>query len=327
MKISKLLTVVVSILISNTIFAIASFNEVWNVVQENPTWAIMNSNLTVQKKVAEINLYKLYTESKYPTYEVNASRFIEHTEAGILDLLKIRATKTLTEKNDYYPSFDKLLHSNGICLSGVWKITENSTLTGVFKPGTQLPLIARASTTLSGVNKNEKRGFSLAIKIFPTSSKSKKVETLNAFFIDVLAGTELNSIFDAAPTNQPQLGFSLDLPLGAHVTKTFFAADSNPLFRPIDHLFYEPGVQTHSKKWISLVPQKTNPQNQIMDFRDEFLDTLNEGSIVYDVVLNDQITKLFNIPSWKKFGEIHFTKAAVTYGCDKRLHFPHPKID
>lgn len=315
------ITLLIAFIIPLATFANSSFDQVWQVVSQKPQ-SFTNS--------VEQNWADQYQDGAYPTYSVNLTRMINYTSRGLEDLLEKAVHRTLHENADFYPSLNKLLHSNGVCFQGKWIIDEASDYSGLFAEGTQVPLIARASVTLSGTKRDQKRGFAFALKLFPTDQRDAFVETQNVFLIDVLAGRLADSFAEASMSNEPELGFSFDLPLITHVVKTFGLADINPGFRPVDHLSRVDAKgnkieNSHGPRWIQIQPEVTQSSILRDDFRDELLDATKRRKLTYSILLSDESSDKSSA-HWQRVGKIELSKSVVSYGCDRRLHFAHPRI-
>ncbi len=295
----------------------SSFNEVREVIV-NP-----NPVATDAEASAEIDLYR---SGQLPQYQVTTSRFVRH---GV-NLIKEAAIKTVTDHVDYYPRLDKLIHSNGICFTGEWKITQNNPYSGYFKNGSKALMIARVSAPTSNTRAGEKRGFGFAGKLFPTSDPNQTVETANFFTVDVLTGTTLAHFQDTALTNEPPLGFDFKLlNMLLKLSQALSAADNSPLFRPLYEIAeagLAPSEEARVPHWIMIRPSTKNSKNDEADFRDELdISKHHPHGIEMEIHVSDT-TKDPDSTEWSKIGQIHLNESTVSYGCDRQLHFHHPKI-
>jgi len=147
------------------------------------------------------------------------------------------AKRTLSEQSDIRSKpFDKLAHPNGICLKGVWRITQANPYSGYFKNGTQASIIARASSAMSKTKRGEIRAFGFAGKIFP-NKKINTEYTANFFLIDDLGGTDAAHYTDVALSNEPQVSTTSEvlknLLYALKVAKAFGDADAHPNIRQL----------------------------------------------------------------------------------------------
>ncbi|MFL5815812.1 MAG: hypothetical protein ACJ763_19745 [Bdellovibrionia bacterium] len=267
-----------------------------------------------------------YPSGQLPQYQVTVSRFVKN---GV-NLIQEAAVKTVNDRVDYYPRLDKLIHSNGICFTGEWRITEANPYSGYFKAGSRAPMIARISTATSNTLAGEKRGFGFAGKLFPTSDLDQKVETANFFTVDVLTGTVKSHFQDTALTNEPPLGFNLSLVnMLIHLSKALSAADHSPMFRPLYEISEAGRMHGEAERtphWIQIRPSSKNRKIDETDFRNELDIAKNhpEG-LVMEILVSDT-TKDPEADAWSKIGVIHLAESFVSYGCDRQLHFHHPKV-
>ena len=241
--------------------------------------------------------------------------------------------RTLNERVDYYPHFDKLLHANGICFSGTWEINQDTTTnySGYFAAGSKALMIARASVTLSDTTRGNKRGFALAGKVFPTLDPMQVIATGNFFTIENLLGIDKDFYTDAILTNEPDAGITFSptlIMIGARILKEFGLADTHPGYRdlyPISELGLSSNETARTPHWIKITASPETNKKIADDFRDEL--TLSPGeALVFDIeVANGEFGNSITNASWKKIGQMVFTESVVSEGCDHRIHFAHPK--
>jgi hypothetical protein len=48
--------------------------------------------------------------------------------------------------------------------------------------------------------------------------------------------------------------------------------------------------------------------------------------LTYSIEVSNQTHDRNATSGWQKVGEIKLNRAIVSYGCDRRLHFAHPKL-
>ncbi|MBY0414190.1 MAG: hypothetical protein K2Q18_08495 [Bdellovibrionales bacterium] len=313
----KILALSATLLMSASAFSESSFNEVREVLfGANPT----SSNATVKSEM------KAYEKNGLPHYEVTSSKFIV---AGVDHLLD-RAKKTLNDKEDYYPRLEKLVHPNGVCFTGTWNITEKSSYSGYFKNKATGLFVGRASTALTETERGDSRGMGFAGKIFPTLDKDAKVPTANFFLVDVLMGEQRDRYLDVGMTNNPDLGFRFSLlAMALKISKTFKKVDTDPLYRPlypISELNLDAPSTSLAPKFMMLKADKSVARNDDADFRDELSIRKNHpDGIRLNIMVNDK-TADQGSKEWIKLGYIQLDESTTSYGCDRRLHFAHPKM-
>ena len=272
--------------------------------------------------------------------EIEAKPYAEFTETKVTlksfygyakeNLLAKSAMRTVSDREDILPYFTKLLHPNGICLRGRWKITEETDYSGYFKKNSEALIISRASTTISNTDRGSFRGFGLAGKIFPTMNPSEKVKTANFFQIDNLIGTYAKRYSDVTMTNEPELLPPVSLGvlslarIGVAVSKSLSSADDNPGLRQV-YSISELGEKNLDKiktpKYLSTSVDTRQIKSNGKDFRDELQEHLDlNGEIRFLVkVSEDKI-------NWKTIGYISFDELISSQACDHRLHFHHHKL-
>ncbi|HEX5362065.1 MAG TPA: hypothetical protein VFW49_13435 [Fluviicoccus sp.] len=311
------LAVICSGLLATPALADSSFNEVRNVIFTPPPPG---------QTAAEQQEMAVYAGNRLPHYEVSSRQFIRD---GV-NLLKADAQRTLNETADYYPRLEKHLHSNGICFTGRWKITAETPYSGGFRQGSEALLIARASTALTETERGDPRAFGFAGKLFPTLDPDQKTATANFFLVDVLAGAQRDHYLDTGMTNKPSTGFRFGvIPLALRVGRVFSQADSDPGYRPVTGIAafgLKPGEAAKAPRFLRLKGADRNRRNEAADFREELdLRRQPSGTLAFTIQISDQSADQ-DSPSWLNIGEVVLTESRVTYGCDRRLHFAHPKL-
>jgi hypothetical protein len=256
---------------------------------------------------------------------------------GFLDDKILDASnRTLSDQNDILNPFQKLLHPNGLCLSGTWSITEPTPYTGYFRQGSRGLFIGRASTALTATEAGELRAFGFAGKIFPTLDPDEQVETANFFTIEDLGGTDRAHYLDALNTNDiihisvtPET--FLNTPVGVVVAQAFAAADhtldiTQTLIRqlyPIAELGEADPSSAVAPVWMMITGAPDVPRVDAVDFRDELRVANYPAGLRFDIRTADTGTRL-GPKDWRTIGTIAITEDALSASCDHRLHFHHP---
>lgn len=296
----------------------SSFNEVMGVISNN-TKTPLNGD---EKKEWDV-----YQRGELPQYRVSKSRFFEE---GV-NLLFKSAVRTTTEKFDWYPRLTKLVHPNGICVAGKWNITEESLYTGYFAKGKSGLFVGRVSVALSETEQGYYRGFGLAGKIFPTLDPNEVVKTANFFSIDDLGGTNADHFTDTALTNEPDATarFSL-IGLLLAANSALGRADKNPGFRPlypISELDLRTGESAVTPRWFKLEADPMTSKVNEADFRNELnFEKYYPNGMKINIFVSDVTKNRKTQIGWSKLGHIQLDKSMVTYGCDRQVHFAHPKL-
>jgi hypothetical protein len=259
-----------------------------------------------------------------PRHEITLGSLVSFTQNYIFNA----GARTLSDKRDVLPEFQKLVHSNGVCFAGTWNITETNPYTGYFEKGSRGLIIARASVAFSEVDKGNQRAFGFAGKIYPTSDAKdpRNLKTANFFTVDDLGGTRAEHFLDVGLTNSPPIaipeglgGKALALAVGGAFAMLDKNASSRPLY-PISEL----GMSDTSKAVTpNLMKIQAAPGQQtidFMDFRRELRLRHHDNRLIFDIsVRADKEEK------WQSIGYIELTEDAASFSCDHRLHFTHAK--
>ncbi len=266
-------------------------------------------------------------------------------------LLMDAAARTVASKADLRwggpdkEGVQRLLHPNGICLSGKWEITEDTKYTGFFAKDAKGLIIARYSSGLS-VRRGEVRTLGLVGKIYPTEKPTDKCIPASFITQEDLGGSTTASIRDALLRNAPNIsplkrGFGL-----GSLLLTVFAlmrADRRTTIRQlyeIAELNKPAGKATCCPQFMQLrvISEKIGGDEETADFRDEVLTQIYErgypdrkNDLVFQIEVSDAgriggiLNKTLEGADWKPIGKITFEKAAASYNGDFVIHFHHPR--
>jgi hypothetical protein len=264
-----------------------------------------------------------------PEHVITLSTFY----SGLSNLLLRATSRALNDASDLAPHFQKLVHPNGIALTGTWNITEDSPYTGYFRRGATGLIIVRSSVLLYKTKAGSFRGFAFAGKIFPTLDPNQRVRTADFFTIDVLSGTNAKHFTDVALTNEPPLGFNSDVfrLLGVIIATfgTFIRADYNPVYRPV-YQIAELGLRTGETacipRWIQVKSWEGNGKVDEPDYRNELrVENYPGGKLRFEISVAS-IAAARHQQSWHRIGHIELTESVTSDSCDHRLVFQHPKL-
>ncbi|MGR8951645.1 MAG: hypothetical protein ACU83V_04435 [Gammaproteobacteria bacterium] len=289
-----------------------------------------------------------------PVYEVTFAG----AAAGILPFGSpfrfLQASERTVDSNadlrwgDDRKGFRRILHPNGVCLTGVWEITEETGYTGYFRKGSKALTIGRYSTCCTETRRGHVRSLALVGKLYPTTDVSHPMPLRTASFITQqdFGGDFSRSINDAELRNAPDTrswrrgsGVPVLLLTGAVLLK----ADKQPTHRQLYQIaeLGEPeGEKTRTPEFMRLIPVPEQPriEGDDLDFRDEILAQIyDKGNPAPQRTLTFQIdvsdtgetkgTPLFErriITDWRTIGRLTFTEAVASYNGDFVLHFNHP---
>jgi hypothetical protein len=244
------------------------------------------------------------------------------------------AVRTLNDRSDLLPYFDKLVHPTGICLKGTWNITEQNPYTGYFQKGSTGLIIGRASIALSYAPRGKFRGFGLAGKIYPTDDPDHEynLETGNFFVIDDLAGTKADYYTEVSLTNQPDITIRFNdifiSGVAINAAVDFARADTSPTIRQlyeISELGMDDPSLAITPAWMKIKARDGQEKILALDFRDELnLNNYPDGKLYFDIYVTSTNSTV-QIKEWLKIGYIEFDDSTVSESCDHCLHFHHPK--
>ncbi len=239
------------------------------------------------------------------------------------------ANRTLSDRVDWYDRLVKRIHGNGICFSGIWQIDQNSKnpYTGYFSQGSRGLFVGRVSTTTHKVLGGSPRTFGFAGKIFPTLNPEEIVATENFFTVDALLGSRVPKFSEVVLSNRPVVfsgftGTDWSFVLAArNVDKLFEKADRNSKERTVLNVAkmnnQSDPVAPHI---INIKVNPNTPTADYMDFRHEldFL-FLPQPQLILDIFAGQTKKDL------EPIGKIILDESYSSYGCDRQLHFAHPK--
>jgi hypothetical protein len=244
--------------------------------------------------------------------------------------------------------FRRLLHPNGICLTGLWQITEETDYSGYFAKGSQALVVGRYSTCCAETRRGHARSLSLVGKLFPTVDPNHAQPLRTASFITQqdIGGDHTDYINDAETLNAPNTtawrrgnGVPILLVTGA----VFLRADKKPSIRqlyPIAELGKPEDVPTRAPQFMRLLVARDQPriQGAHLDFRDEIMaqiydrsDPVPKRTLTFQIEVTDQgathgipVFERRTFSNWRPIGQLVFDSAVISYNGDHVIHFNHP---
>jgi hypothetical protein len=316
MKTRVLVMAIIMMLTMTTKILAASYNQVVSVIQDE--------NFIPRTEI-EVSEFSIYDSLKLPQYPVNAKSLFMGGSAA----LEKDAIRTVNERFDFYDRLPKKLHPNGVCVLGKWQIDTQTKYSGYFSEGSEGLFVGRISVAMEDTTSDDSRGFGIAGKIFPTLNPDEEVQTGNFFTVDVLLGAKTQSVFDTKTTNEPELGFKFSLiGLAMKISSALKKADDNILFRPLTQVASLKTTEVIKQpKWLRLSFKNNIIRNNEKDFRNEVLRAFEDNSeVTYTIEISETTHDRSAKTGWSRIGEIKLNQAIVSYGCDRRLHFAHPKL-
>jgi hypothetical protein len=289
-----------------------------------------------------------------PVYKVSLPQFVH----GILPFGKPYTFRKATERavdshsdlrwGPDRKGYRRLLHPNGLCLTGVWEINEATNYSGYFRQGSKALTIARYSTCCTETRRGHTRSLAMVGKLFPTTDPNHQEPLATASFItqENIAGEHTDYINDAELRNAPDVyawrrgaGVPILLITGA----LFQRVDKEPAHRQlyqIAELGKPPDEPTRAPQFMRLLvaPEQPRIEGKELDFRDEvmaqifdkgdpapkrrltfLIEVSDEGSSKGPALYQRRIFK-----DWRQIGTLTFDDAVISYNGDFVIHFNHP---
>lgn len=244
--------------------------------------------------------------------------------------------------------FKRLLHPNGICLTGRWHITEDNPYSGYFARGSEALVVGRYSSGASGNRRGQVRSHALVGKLFPTTDPDHATPLRPANFItqEDIGGERTASINDAVLRNAPDVTVFRRGPSGTLLVKVasvFRRVDQEPTIRQvyqIAELGKPAGQPTRAPAFMQLLVAPGHPviPGADLDYRDEVMaqifdpgDPVPRRTLTFTINVTDdgtthgtpfRVRRTF--ANWRQIGVLVFDNAVASYNGDAVIHFTHP---
>ena len=292
-------------------------------------------------------------EPPLPVYEVNFKRVARGLlPGGAAWKFRQAAERAVDSHADMRWGSDRLgyrrlLHPNGVCLLGRWKITEDNPWSGYFQKGSEALIIGRYSTCCTETRRGCYRSLSLVGKLFPTTDENHTTPLRTANFItqEDLGGSRTPFLNDVTCRNAPDVTpWRRGLGIGTLLLSglLFKVVDREAAIRQlytIAELGKPASVPTKAPEFLQITVDPGQPRigdpDSDLDFRDEVLQHIHgpTGKLKFNIEATDLgkvkglLIKRGTFPkdAWRTIGQIEFTEAACSYNGDFVIHFPHPK--
>lgn len=244
----------------------------------------------------------------------------------------------------------RLLHPNGVCLFGRWRITEDSPYSGYFRRGSEALCMTRYSTCCTETRRGRNRSLAMVGKLWPTTDPDhpQPLRTANFITQEDLGGTNTPYVNDVELRNAPDTTATkrglLGLPVLLITGIVFQTVDREPAHRQVysvAELGKPPEEPTRAPEFMRLLVDEGAPRipGDDLDFRDEVLahvagpgDPPGGGrTLTFHVEVSDQGTtrgpavfQRRHIEDWRRIGRIDLHEGVASYNGDFVIHFHHP---
>ena len=244
--------------------------------------------------------------------------------------------------------FRRIIHPNGICLTGLWQITEDNPYSGYFRAGSRALTVARYSTCCKETRRGRERSLSLVGKLFPTTdvNHSELLGTANFITQQDIGGDRTDYINDAELRNAPNTtswrrGFGVPVLLTEAIL--FAKTDKQPTQRQlyqVAELGKPPGEPTRAPAFMRLLVDPGQPRigGEALDFRDEIMaqifdrgDPVAKRVLTFRIDVTDEgstrgpnFFQRRTFSNWRRIGRLIFNNAVASYNGDFVVHFTHP---
>ena len=244
--------------------------------------------------------------------------------------------------------FRRLVHPNGVCLTGRWTIDADTPYSGYFAKGSSALVVARYSTCCTETRRGQTRSLSLVGKLFPTSDPYHltPLRTANFFTQEDIGGSRTEFINDAELRNAPDTTLAnrgAGVPMLITVGLVFRNVDQQPSMRqlyPIAELDKPAGTPTQAPEFMRMLvaPEQPRIPGTDLDFRDEVMaqifdkgDPFPKRTLTFNIELTDEgetsgpaSRERRTFRNWRKVGRLVFDNAVVSHNGDWVIHFGHP---
>jgi hypothetical protein len=242
--------------------------------------------------------------------------------------------------------FRRLLHPNGVCLTGRWQITQDTEYSGYFRKGSEALLVGRYSTCCTETRRGHTRSLALVAKLFPTTdaNHTQPLRTASFFTQQDIGGEHTDYINEAELRNAPDvhvLRRARGVPILLVTGLVFNRVDKEPGERQLYQIAelgkpdHEP---TRAPRFMRLLVATDQPRIDALDFRDDVMaqifdrgDATPKRTLRFDIEITDegsthgsQLSTKVSFSNWKRIGQLIFDNAVASYNGDFVIHFNHP---
>jgi hypothetical protein len=284
-------------------------------------------------------------EPPLPVYEV--------TLRTVLGGLRQASARTVDSHADLRWGSDgkgvrRLLHPNGVCLTGLWEITEETQCSGLFRQGSRALAVARYSTCCTETRRGRMRSLALVGKLFPTTdpSHAEPLRTASFFTQQDFGGEKTEFINDAELRSAPDTRLwrrGVGMPILMLSGLDFLRADKEPTVRQLYQIAelgkpQDEPTRTPAFMRLLVAPGQPRIAGEGLDLRDEIMaqifdrgDPAPKRTLTFNIEVTDEGTtrgtpffQRRTFRDWRPIGKLTLDHAVASYNGDFVIHFNHP---
>jgi hypothetical protein len=292
-------------------------------------------------------------EPPLPVHEVSFKTVVGFATLGLPKQLQIDSARIIDSRADLRwgsdgKGFRRLVHPNGVCLTGKWSIDQETSYSGYFRKGSTALVVARYSTCCTETRRGHTRSLSMVGKLFPTADPqhADPLPTANFVTQDDIGGADTEYINDIELRNAPDTtvsrrgaGAAVLLVVGL----VFRRVDNQPSIRqlyPVAELGKPVGEPTRAPEFMRLLVAPGQPRIAWagLDFRDEIMaqifdqgDPIPRRTLTFIIEVTDEgettgpvVRERRTFKNWRRIGSLVFDNAVISYNGDSVIHFNHP---
>jgi len=239
--------------------------------------------------------------------------------------------------------YRRLVHPSGICMTGVWEITEETPYSGYFGKGSRGLIVARYSVSAMETRRGHTRSLSMVGRIYPTTDPADPRPLRSASFItqEDIGGAHSRSINEAVLRNAPNVtaarrgwGVPAFLVTGIVLALTDKQTTQRQVYE-IAELGKPAGEPTRTPEFMQFLVSPDQPviPGESLDFRDEIMAQIHDTpqrSLTFHIETSDtgesrgpDFLKRRTITNWRRIGTIRFDAAVASYNGDHVFHVNH----
>ncbi|MEO8259998.1 MAG: hypothetical protein ABI868_21815 [Acidobacteriota bacterium] len=291
--------------------------------------------------------------TQLPVYPVTFGSVVRGVWSRRGSLLRQAAERTVDSHADLRwgpdgSGYRRILHPNGVCLFGRWRITEPTPYTGYFAAGSTALVVGRYSTCCTESRSGRMRSLALVGKLFPTIDPADPTPMRTANFItqEDIGGSISERINDVVLLNAPDTTATRrgsGLPILVVSGLALGRADREPTIRQlyaIAELGKSASVPTRAPAFMRLLVATSQPRlpGGTLDFRDEVMghlfdpgDPTPKRTLTFDIEITDEgstagtkLRERRTFANWRRVGRLVFSDGVISLNGDRVLHFNHP---